>query len=102
MNKKSKNEIVVIGQKIQTKIEEIDIFKLHYWKENPRVNAIIKQKYRNKDISSMRPPCFFISRNKSWTESTSSHNDFSISSSEISLFLYFCLIIAFTLGFSFQ
>ncbi|MBA4349263.1 MAG: hypothetical protein C0415_04650 [Thermodesulfovibrio sp.] len=51
MNKKSKNEIVVIGQKIQTKIEEIDIFKLHYWKENPRVNAIIKQKYRDKDIS---------------------------------------------------
>lgn len=45
MTKKSKNEIVVIGQKIQTEIDEIDIFKLHYWKENPRVNAIIKQKY---------------------------------------------------------
>ena len=51
MNKKSKNEIVVIGQKIQTKIEEIDILKLNYWKENPRVNAIIKQKYRDRNIS---------------------------------------------------
>lgn len=50
MNKKGKNEIVVIGQKIQTRIEEIDIFKLNYWKENPRVNAIIRQKYRDKDI----------------------------------------------------
>ena len=51
MNKKGKNEIVVIGHKIQTQIEEIDIFKLNYWKENPRVNAIIKQKYRDSDIS---------------------------------------------------
>lgn len=51
MNRKSKNEIVVIGQKIQTKIEEIDILKLNYWKENPRVNAIIKQNLGNKDIS---------------------------------------------------
>lgn len=51
MNNKSKNEIVVIGQKIQTKIEEIDIFKLNYWKENPRVNAIIKQKHRDTNIS---------------------------------------------------
>jgi len=51
MNKKGKNEIVVIGQKIQTRIEEIDIFKLNYWKENPRVNAIIKQKLGGKDIS---------------------------------------------------
>lgn len=50
MTKKSKNEIVVIGQKIQTRIDEIDIFKLNYWKENPRVNAIIKQKHRDKDI----------------------------------------------------
>jgi len=45
MNKISKNEIVVLDQKIQTRIEEMDIFKLKYWKENPRVNAIIKQKY---------------------------------------------------------
>lgn len=51
MNRKSKNEIVVIGQKIQTRIEEIDIFKLNYWKENPRINAIIKQKCRDRDIS---------------------------------------------------
>ena len=51
MNKISKNEIVVLKEKIQTKIEEIDIFKLKYWKENPRINAIIKQKYVDKDIS---------------------------------------------------
>ncbi len=48
---KSKNEIVVIGQKIQTRIENVDIFKLRYWKDNPRVNAIIKQKYRDSNIS---------------------------------------------------
>ena len=52
MKKKNKNEIVVKGQKIQAKIEEIDIFKLHYWKENPRVNSVIKQKYGGaKDVS---------------------------------------------------
>jgi len=44
-------EIVVLGNKIQTKIENLNIFSLHYWKENPRVNAIIKQKYKDKDIS---------------------------------------------------
>ena len=51
MNKKNKNEIAVIGQIIQTSIDEIDIFKLNYWKENPRVNAIISQKYKDKNIS---------------------------------------------------
>jgi hypothetical protein len=51
MTRKNKIEIAVIGQKIQTKIEEIDIFKLTYWKENPRVNAIINQKYKDKNIS---------------------------------------------------
>lgn len=51
MNRKNIHEIVVNGQKIQTITEEIDIFKLKYWKENPRVNAIIKQKYRDTNIS---------------------------------------------------
>ena len=51
MNRKNIHEIVVNGQKIQTTTEEIDIFKLKYWKENPRVNAIIKQKYEDTDIS---------------------------------------------------
>ena len=51
MNRKNIHEIVVNGQKIQTTTEEIDIFKLKYWKENPRVNAIIKQKYGDTDIS---------------------------------------------------
>src|SRR5450830_628533 len=30
---------------------DIDIFELQYWKENPRVNAIIKQKYKGNNIS---------------------------------------------------
>ena len=51
MTKKNKNEIAVIGQKIQTSIDEIDIFKLNYWKDNPRVNAIINQKYKDKNIT---------------------------------------------------
>lgn len=51
MNTKGKNEIVVLGQKIQTSIDEIDIFSLNYWKENPRINAIIKQKSGDGDIS---------------------------------------------------
>ncbi len=51
MDKKSKNEIVVMGQKIQTRIEEVDVFKLNYWKENPRINAIITQKHGDGHIS---------------------------------------------------
>jgi len=51
MSRVNKNEIVVLGQKIQTKIEEIDISKLVYWKENPRVNAIINQKYKDKTVT---------------------------------------------------
>lgn len=51
MNEKSGNQIVVLGNKIDTTIEEIDIHLLKYWKENPRVNAIINQKYKNKEIS---------------------------------------------------
>jgi len=51
MAKKAKNEIMVLGQRIQTKIDDIDIFNLNYWKENPRINAIIKQKYKDSNIS---------------------------------------------------
>jgi hypothetical protein len=51
MKAKTKFEISVIGQKIQTKIEDIDISKLNYWKENPRINSIIKQSFGNKNIS---------------------------------------------------
>lgn len=51
MKAKSKFEISVIGQKVQTKIEDVDIFKLRYWKENPRINSLIKQCYGNEDIS---------------------------------------------------
>jgi hypothetical protein len=50
-NKMGKNEITVLGQKILTIVEEIDIFKLEYWKENPRVNAIIKQIHGDKDLT---------------------------------------------------
>ena len=50
MNRKNINEIVVNGQKIQTTTEQLDISKLKYWKENPRVNAMIKQKYGDTNI----------------------------------------------------
>lgn len=46
-----RNAIAVMGQKIQTQIVEVDIFSLHYWKDNPRVNSIIKQKFSDNDIS---------------------------------------------------
>lgn len=45
MEKKASNEIVVLGNKIHTKIEQVDIFSLNYWKENPRVNSAIKQNF---------------------------------------------------------
>jgi len=45
------NSISVMGQKIPTSIEEIDIFRLHYWKDNPRVHSIIKQKFGDVNIS---------------------------------------------------
>lgn len=51
MNKNNKSKIVVLGQEIQTKIEEIDIFRLSYWGENPRVHAMIKQNYKDKTVS---------------------------------------------------
>ena len=47
----NKNEIVVLGEKIETRIDEIDIFKLKYWLENPRVNAIINQKYKDREVT---------------------------------------------------
>lgn len=45
MVRKDKNIIVVVGKEIKTCIEEVDIFKLRYWRDNPRVNSIVKQKY---------------------------------------------------------
>lgn len=45
MVRKDKNIIVVDGKEIKTRIEEVDIFKLRYWRDNPRVNSIVKQKY---------------------------------------------------------
>jgi len=45
MVRKDKNIIVVVGKEIKTRIEEVDIFKLRYWRDNPRVNSIVKQKY---------------------------------------------------------
>jgi len=48
---KSKNEIVVLGERIKTRIEDLNIFELRYWKENPRVNSIIKKQYGESDVS---------------------------------------------------
>lgn len=51
MTKTKRNEIAVMGEKIPTTIEEIDIFKLHYWIENPRVNSVIKRKYGTRQVT---------------------------------------------------
>jgi disulfide oxidoreductase YuzD len=48
---KGKMEISVLGRKIPTKIEDIDIFQLKYWSQNPRVNSSIKKKYGNKSVT---------------------------------------------------
>jgi hypothetical protein len=45
------NEIIVLGQKIPSRIEQIDINSLTFWKDNPRVNSILKRKYGNTDVS---------------------------------------------------
>ena len=44
-------EIAVLGRKIPTRIEDIDISKLRYWTQNPRVNSSIKRQYGDKTIS---------------------------------------------------
>ncbi|MHA1881870.1 MAG: hypothetical protein ACTSUO_02360 [Candidatus Thorarchaeota archaeon] len=49
MAKKS-NIIVVGGDRITTEIRELDIFELKYWRENPRVDSIIKQKFPTSEV----------------------------------------------------
>jgi hypothetical protein len=48
---KSKSEISVLGNKIQTRIEDLDIDDLQYWTQNPRVNSAIKKIYGNKKVT---------------------------------------------------
>jgi len=48
MEKKS-NIIVVGGKSITTEIKELDIFELKYWRENPRIDSIIKQKFPKRE-----------------------------------------------------
>jgi hypothetical protein len=48
---KNKNEISILNKKIPIKVEDMDIFDLHFWVENPRVNSAIKRKHGNKPIS---------------------------------------------------
>lgn len=50
-NRPGISEIVVNGQKILTRIEEMNIWGLEFWKDNPRVNAVIKQKHADNEIS---------------------------------------------------
>lgn len=45
------NEIVVLDQKISTRIEQVDIYYLTFWKDNPRVNSTLKREYGNTDVS---------------------------------------------------
>jgi disulfide oxidoreductase YuzD len=49
--KEDTNEIVVREQKISTKIENVDIYALEFWKENPRVNSVLKREFGNTDVS---------------------------------------------------
>lgn len=51
MSKMKRNEIAVMGEKIPTVIENVDIFKLRYWVENPRVNSVIKQTYGTNSVT---------------------------------------------------
>ena len=57
MAKKDVNMIVVMGEKILTKIEEVDIFEINYWRENPRVNSVIKQEYGDRTVSDEEIEC---------------------------------------------
>jgi len=45
------NNIIVDGCKIATETEERDILKLRYWRENPRVDSIVKQKFSSGNIT---------------------------------------------------
>ena len=49
-NKVDSNEIVVLDQKISTRIEHVDIYTLSFWKENPRVNSALKRVFGNTDV----------------------------------------------------
>ncbi len=44
------NVIIVDGNKITTEIKELNIFDLKYWRENPRIDSIIKQKFPSGDV----------------------------------------------------
>ena len=50
MAKKS-NIIVVGGNKIKTEMKELDIFEIKYWRENPRVDSILKQKFPTHEVA---------------------------------------------------
>ncbi len=39
------NKIIVSGKSILLKIEELNIFDLKYWRNNPRIDSIIKEKF---------------------------------------------------------
>jgi len=49
---KTKNNIMIVGgNKIATEIKELDILKLRYWRENPRVDSIIKEKFPSGNVT---------------------------------------------------
>ncbi len=45
------NVIIVDGNKIATEIKELNIFDLKYWRENPRIDSIIKQKFPSGNVT---------------------------------------------------
>jgi len=50
-NKPEINEFTVSGKKIPYTYQEIDIWTLEFWKENPRVSASIKEMYGERELS---------------------------------------------------
>lgn len=47
------NEIVVLGEHIKTVIEHIDIYRLTFWKENPRVHSALAREYGTVEVSDL-------------------------------------------------
>lgn len=47
MAKSNNHHFIVNGRKIETRIEEMDIHKLQFWRENPRVHSVVNKHGEN-------------------------------------------------------
>jgi hypothetical protein len=50
-NNETSNEIVVLDQTIPSRIENVDIYSLTFWRENPRVNSTLKREHGDTNVS---------------------------------------------------